>query len=273
MNRIPIFDSLTHPALDGNWLHPQYIGKNTIGQLVKEMKENNIPWAFAVGMERAGGYNIEDYIKFIRKAQKEHGINLFPIAYFSFKNISTYAEIKKMLEKIKNKGYTGVKIHPRLSEISIEDIRLKYVIQLANEMELVVMLCTFFYDRFMYSSGNNIYNLQKLVYEVSDSKIILLHSGAIRVLETVEMFRDFQNVLLDLSFTMCRYMGSSIDLDIKFLFQRFDQRICIGSDSPECSLKQLRERFEYFAKGIQDDKLVNIAYRNIMNFTNLECKI
>jgi hypothetical protein len=52
-----------------------------------------------------------------------------------------------------------------------------------------------------------------------------------------------ENYLLDLSMTMMRYKGSSIELDIKFLFENLDERICIGSDFPEYSIQKTKERF------------------------------
>ena len=52
------------------------------------------------------------------------------------------------------------------------------------------------------------------------------------------------NVLLDLSNTLLRYQGSSLDRDIAWLFRSFDRRICIGSDYPDYEPGQLRARFE-----------------------------
>jgi hypothetical protein len=65
---------------------------------------------------------------------------------------------------------------------------------------------------------------------------------------------------------MCKYKGSSVDLDVRFLFENFDRRICIGSDSPEFSLDVMRERFDFFAHGLPGEKIRNIANLNLSRF-------
>jgi predicted TIM-barrel fold metal-dependent hydrolase len=82
----------------------------------------------------------------------------------------------------------------------------------------------------------------------------------------MEIARAFNNVLLDLSFTINKYIGSSLDLDIKYLFESFDQRICIGSDFPQYSISEMRNRFNIFAENINAEKALNIAIKNLTNF-------
>jgi len=82
----------------------------------------------------------------------------------------------------------------------------------------------------------------------------------------MEICRPYQNVLLDLSFKLCRYEGSSVDLDIRYLFQNFDQRICVGSDNPQFSLAQFRRRFDELTAGLDREKSLNAAHRNLRSF-------
>jgi predicted TIM-barrel fold metal-dependent hydrolase len=96
-----------------------------------------------------------------------------------------------------------------------------------------------------------------------------MHGGTVRLLETIEIVRSYNNVLLDLSFTICKYNGSSLDMDIQFAFDTYDRRICIGSDFPEFSPRDLRERFIFFSNAIPHEKAENIAYRNIAHFLHL----
>ena len=69
--------------------------------------------------------------------------------------------------------------------------------------------------------------------------------------------------------TLFKYKGSSIDLDIDFLFNNFDQRICIGTDYPEHSHNKLRQFFEKKSNTVKKTKLENIAYKNIMSFLGI----
>ena len=269
-NNIPIFDSLTHPTLDGNWIMPKYPACASIDSLQIQMQQYNICGAFAVGMQGIGGYNEDAFLQMITDNGKNR---LFPIAFYIFaeKNNET---IYQDLLVIKSKGYTGIKLHPRMGDFSMDDIRLPYVINVANELGLVVLLCTYFYNNRIGCSANTIDSLTEMLAHLSPtSKVILLHGGGVRLLEMMEVVRAFPNTLLDISLTMCKYAGSSLDLDIQFLFQQFDRRVCIGTDYPEIAHKQLRERFNYFASNTTTEKAENVAYKNILNFAGLNVVI
>lgn len=265
-NSIPIFDSLTHPTLDGNWIMPRYSRCAYIDELLRQMKDNNIKAAFAVGMENIGSYDEKAFLHMLSNEKM-----LFPIAFFMWNPFEmTKREIKSRLLKIKRMGYVGIKLHPRLAGFTLDNEYLPVIIDTANSLGLVVLLCTYFYSNVQSYLQNNIDRLGNLLLNIdSDSRLILLHGGTVRLLETMEIARAFPNVILDLSLTMCKYEGSSLDADIAFMFRNFDRRICIGSDFPEINLSSLRRRFDYFAQDTPVDKAENIAYKNIENY--IEC--
>ena len=66
MFNIPIFDSLTHPTIDSNWVFPKYSQLSNINQLISQMDDNNIVRALAVGMKGIGNYDESEYFKLIR---------------------------------------------------------------------------------------------------------------------------------------------------------------------------------------------------------------
>ena len=262
MNSIPIWDTLSHPTIDGNWLHPRYNGQSCLDSIIAQMKSNNIKGAFAVGMKGIGCYEENKYINLI----KEKGQFLFvPIAFFDFKDLD-YIDIDRMLNQIKKIGYSGIKLHPRFADFLITDERLPYIIDKANELGLLVLLCTFFYGNHQSLLSNNIERLGDMLMKIKpESDIILLHGGLTRVLETMELVRFFPNAVLDLSLTFCKYAGSHLDSDFDYIFKWFDRKTTIGTDYPEINYKQLRDRFNYFAGKTTIEKAENIAYRNIEN--------
>ena len=83
------------------------------------------------------------------------------------------------------------------------------------------------------------------------------------MLELAEVARSFPSLLLDLSFTLCKYEGSSVDADLRFLFRRFDRRICVGSDDPEFSLGDLRRRFDELSEGLDEGRRERIGWGNL----------
>ena len=62
---------------------------------------------------------------------------------------------------------------------------------------------------------------------------ILLHGGGSQILAVSEVVAVHANLVLDLSFTIHRFSGSSVDDDLRFLMRTFDRRMVVGSDFPE----------------------------------------
>jgi predicted TIM-barrel fold metal-dependent hydrolase len=264
MNNIPIFDSLVHPTIDGNWLLPQYHGSSSIERLLSDMNRFDIFKALAVGMDGIGQYSIENYGRFIQSSTDK----LLPIAFINFHPSSSFPEIQKKLNNCRSLGYKGIKLHSRTSGFTLKHNLLPDIIKNANDNSLPVLLCTYFYSNIKDSYHNNSESLLALLEKVPSEKIVLLHSGGIKLLEYMEIARAFKSILLDLSFTLTKYIGSSIDLDIGYLFNNFDRRICIGSDFPELSIEKLRAQFNLHSKGLSLEKAKNIAHLNLLNFFN-----
>ncbi len=82
------------------------------------------------------------------------------------------------------------------------------------------------------------------------------------MLEVFEMVRMHTNLILDLSFTILRYAGSSLDLDMRFICENLDQRVTFGSDFPEYAPKTSIARFEKLTNGLPEDKLERIRFNN-----------
>ncbi|OQA97642.1 MAG: Amidohydrolase [Bacteroidetes bacterium ADurb.Bin217] len=262
MNSIPIFDSLTHPTIDSHWILPKYHNSANIENLVCQMKQYNIIKSFAVGMYGIGSYEQNSYYKLI----KPYSDYFYSIAFLLIEPSDTEKTIKEKLKRVKETGFKGVKLHPRFSDFSISNPLIVYTIKIANELELTILFCTYFYHPSRNACSNSIESLLNVLLNTQDCKIILLHAGTVRLMEMIEIARSFKNILLDLSFTLCKYEGSSIDLDIQFAFNTFDQRVCIGSDFPEFSMQKLRERFNNFAKNLSEEKARNIGYKNLESY-------
>jgi len=261
MPSIPIFDSLTHPMPNGRWLDSSPQIGNSTSQLLTNMASANVNWALAVGMGGGiGGYDERTYASFIRNSSE----NIFPVAFAEFDSIGRPADVIGYLRQIRNLGYVGIKIHPRISNIDYSNRFLVPLIAEANQQGLLVLLCTYFWSSNKLSCGCCPEQLLSLLCEIPEERIILLHGGGVRLLEVAEIVRLFPNAILDLSFTICKYAGSSIDADIRYLFRTFDRRICVGSDSPEFGLTFLRNRFDHFSEGLDDEKVANIAHLNLM---------
>lgn len=268
INDIPLFDSLTHPSVDGSWMVPNISHKNTAELLLESMHQYNIRWALSVNMGAVtGNYSDQQYADFIAPNSKK----LFPIAYLNVDLLrgKNQNQLQNHFERLVIMGYIGVKLHPRFSDFTFSDPFIAQIIRLASIQKLTILLCTYCWGKTTNAISNTPQLLMTLLNQVQDCNIILLHGGNVLLLQYMEIARTYANVLLDLSFTLAKYQGTSLDLDIQYLFSQFDRRICVGSDSPEFSPEKLRERFEFFCIDLTELKKRNIAYQNLFNFMPL----
>lgn len=258
---IPIFDSLSHPTVSGGWY-----GRSLdagFEKLVSDLKANGYRGAMAVGLPGTEEYTHET---FMEKCQQYP--ELVPIAGFDINHPDYMGEI----QKIKSLGYAGIKIHPRISNLDYEDNIVSQVMHACGENGLVVLYCTYAHCSMnKYPVNDPLYYLVRFLKSAGKTKVILMHGGDVQVLKYAELVRFNENLLLDLSMTFMKYQGSSVDDDIRFLLSSFDRRICIGTDHPEYTHKHLRQRFETLCAetGIDHDKMLNVAHRNIERFLGL----
>jgi len=253
---IQLVDSLAHPTLTGDWLGRGI--DSTFASLNKSLHDNGYLSAFAIGMDGVEGYDHEKYIEECKKYT-----NLYPVAGFN-----PYCDdIKKEIKLISDLGYVGIKIHPRFSSLDYYDNNIQDIVALAGVYDLTVFYCTYAHcGGGNYPQRDPFYFIADIVNSCPKTNIILVHGGDVNLLKYAELVRHNKNTLLDLSLTFMKYKGSSIDLDIKYLFKNFDRRICIGSDHPEYTHADVVTRFQEFVPGVSKSKLDNISHKNILKF-------
>lgn len=252
----PILDSLAHPTLTGDWSkHP---GSCSFAQLARALTEAGYLGACAIGMAGVEGYEHQAFIAACRPYPQ-----LIPIA--GFDPVDDAAQ--ERLAELKALGFRGIKIHPRYSGMTRHLAALAGVVRAAGEQGLVVFLCTYLHGPLAaYPRHDPLYDIVELLEQAPATRVVLVHGGDVNLMRYAELVRFNGNLLLDLSLTMMKYIGSSLDLDLRFLFASFDRRICIGTDFPEYTPAEVRARFEDLAGTLPPDKRANIAHANLASF-------
>ena len=248
-----IFDTNIHITVNEKW--DNKIKTNRITDILKNYKKNKLKGFCAVGIDNIGGYDHQKFIKITKKFKFIH-----PVAGF---NLSK--NIKKEIKLIKRLGFKSIKIHPRSKNLTLEQIDLEKIARYADEEKLNILICTYFNSHLSRSySQDPKYILVKSLKKIK-GKVVLMHGGCERLLEFAEMIRFNENFFLDLSLTLMKYKYSSIDHNIKYLFNNFDKKIMLGSDWPEIKYKNFLTRVKFFSKGLNKSKKSNIFYKNAMS--------
>ncbi len=260
MTEIALFDSLSHPTLSGKWL-----GKAdaSFEALVGQLREAGFARACAVGIAEHDGYQHAAFADRCREFPE-----LVPIAGVTPKAAGA---IDIELDAVKDLGFRGIKLHPRYSSFTYGDPRLVDTFQAATRRGLAVFLCTYFHtpiDR--YPDADPLYCVAKLLKASPDTRLVLVHGGCVELMRWMQLARHTPNILLDISLTMMRYPGSSLDLDLRYLFSGFHDRTCLGTDYPDFSPAQVRARFEDLARGAALEASRKIGGLNLARFLKIE---
>jgi len=252
-----IFDSLSHIKKDGNWYGTKHDA--SIDRLLREF-DTSLTKTLLVGMP-------DDDMEYLISTANQYKDKFVPIAPIVFDNDTAYEELEKQILNYKNLGFKGIKIHPRFLNTNLIDENIKNTIEIAGKYHLVSLLCT------VHRAPSKPLKrpLSDVIHEICDetqnSKKILLHGGYYDLLATSEVIRSFENTLLDLSATLIRFQDTHILNDIKYLFKTFDKRLCIGSDFPEFSIKDVLLTIKkHNLDIINDEKLKNIYFNNLYRF-------
>lgn len=251
---VRIFDSLAHPTLSGTW--HKGIEQASFESLVKDLADADFSGACAVGLAGMHNYGHEQFASECKKYPQ-----LIPVA-----GCAPTAGAAEM-DLIKTLGFVGLKLHPLSWKIPISVDVLANIFIEASRRDLVVFYCTYAHGSIAsYPSEDPFFTLVKALKLAPEVKLVLVHGGDIQVLRYAELARLNNNLLLDVSFTLMKYAGSSIDQDLRFLFSRFDHHICIGTDHPEFSHSAVRQRFEELTASLSITKQENLASKNILKF-------
>lgn len=251
-----IFDSLAHPTLSGDWL-----GRGIqagFDALDRDLGSAGMPLACAIGLAGIEGYEHEAFAQACRRYPR-----LVPIA-----GVDPLADGDlQAMRRLRALGFAGIKLHPRFSGFTRRLGTLGPLLKAAGEAGLVVFLCTYMHCRLPDHPGTDpLQDIVESLRQAPQTRVVLVHGGDVQLLRYAELVRHNPNLLLDLSMTLMKYAGSSLDLDLRFLLSSFDRRVCIGTDWPEYSPQAVRVRFEALGAGLPDDKRHNAAMGNLARF-------
>lgn len=252
-----IFDTNVHLTISDKWYNNKhYYNKDLKKNFDKIFKQNKLKGYACVGISNLEQYNHELFIKKF----KNKNVFLVPA-------LNPLIKIETQLDLFQKYNCKAIKIHPRSINKKLSDINLEKIFFLCNKKKFNVFICTYFndYPNNFYTSDPK-YIFANAYKKYSDLKILLMHGGCERIMEFAEFVRFSKNILLDLSLTIMKYRNSSIDNDIKFLFQNYDQKITLGSDYPEINYKEFIKRIKFFSRGLTKKKKDNIYFKNFLRF-------
>lgn len=258
-------DSLTHVTPDGHWFHTDYDASES--RLLREMDAANVERAVVVPL---AGYISNEFV--LEVCQRRPG-RLVPGASF---NPAAYSSPKKAVGEfrasLRDAPFKVLKLHPRLNRYDPLDPRVTAVLEELDSWKTTSLV---WLDSLLYFAGGRLRKplvdtLHELVGRHPELTFVLLHAGGSWALQLAEAIRDYPKTLLDISFTMRRYAGSSTATDLAFLLRTFDQRMIFGSDFPEIGVGEALADFHDISAGLASDKRDNVLGKNLAGLLDKE---
>ena len=196
---------------------------------ILEMKKYNVERAILSGLS-GEGYN--EFV--IRIAANDKRFFAVPM----MEDIRT-EEIVKWGEELNRMNIRAVKFHPRFCKCGLNSEAFNTLLKICRQFKFLLFVCTVPNYENGLEGSNFVRDLQSIVSKNQDINFVLLHGGYNQILQLSESLRQFENSIIDMSATIIRFKSSSISLDIKYLFETFDKRICLGTDFPEYDYEML----------------------------------
>ncbi|MGE3315791.1 MAG: amidohydrolase family protein [Planctomycetaceae bacterium] len=249
------FDSLVHATADGSWLGgTKYDASRQ--RLLQELDAANVSRACLVA--------IADHVDndTVAAISRENPEKFIPIGSLNPSRLRDVASVRKPVADIAKAGFAGLKLHPRLNGYDPLDDRAVAAVRSAGEEGLVVFIDTLFRQKGV-ATLHPADVADQLAVRCPHTRIVLLHGGGSALLQIADVVAAHQNLVLDLSFTLLRYQGSSLDLDLKYVFRMLDRRTVIGSDFPEYTPSEVLARFHELARDLAEEKQANMLHKNL----------
>jgi predicted TIM-barrel fold metal-dependent hydrolase len=248
------FDSLVRVTRHGRWLETALDASHV--RLMAELDRGRVGRACLAGL--AGTVDNA----YVLECAKASDGRLLPIGGLNAAEVSGVTSSSVEVASLARSGFAGITLHPRLNAFDPLSHKCVQAIRAASQHGLVVFLDTLFRQR-AHATSSAADVVDRLAHLCPGARMVLLHGGGPSLLELAEVVRVHESLVLDLSGSLMQYAGSSIDLDMRWLMQGFDQRVVIGSKMPEFTPAEVFARAEMLADGLTEDQWANISHRNL----------
>jgi predicted TIM-barrel fold metal-dependent hydrolase len=254
------FDVNSHMTSTGTWLNGR--AEASLANLRDSMTRTGVTRALLVGL--AGVNSVEEIL---RAASTDP--RFLPVVGADPAVADDHGGAESWVASLGSRGVRGIKIHCRLSATHPYDSRVLDLLTACARNEMPVLFCSHLVG--LSPPAPPISEIaDRYLREIRALKLLIVHGGLSAAISLFEIARHYPGCYLDLSFTINRYAGSSVDADLRFLMSNLDQKLMLGSDFPEVLHAEVLDRFRFLAREVESEKLENIRYRNADRFFGLE---
>ncbi|MBC7451626.1 MAG: amidohydrolase family protein [Cytophagales bacterium] len=188
-------------------------------------------------------------------------------ALINFRN----KDVTAYIDNIHRAGVHAIMFNSYLQQITNEDFTTVIkVCQYAASKGIIICVDGSYGTSKMYNY-NNIQLVCAVADHVTNTPIVIVHSGGYRLIEAMLLAADKQNVWLDTSFSLPYYINSSIEGDFAYVMRKMDMnRVVYGSDHPYINLMDaVSIHMDFFQKHqFTDSEIEKVMWQNAQQLFN-----
>lgn len=195
------------------------------------------------------------------------------LKHFLLTTLIDYSQdnVLEYIEKAYSQGIRAIMFNSYLQKIaSFDHEKILHISKFAAEQGMLICIDTSYGTTKMYDYDN--LKLACFIADhISESPIILIHSGGSRLIEAMLVALDKPNIYLDTSFSLPFYLGSSLEQDFAFTLNKIgSHRILFGSDNPYITFDHaVNQYLKFFEKyNFRESDIKNVMYHTAMGLLN-----
>lgn len=186
--------------------------------------------------------------------------------------ISTVVDIDgEYMNDLKKAFYNGVKlikILPYEQNITKDKyFKIREIAEFAEEKGMILTICSTYGSKLLYDTNG--IELAAYIKKNVGVPIILAHGGGPRIFDAMSMALEYDDIFLDISFSLKYWWNSSVIKDYAFAIKKLECKRCFyGSDYPYVSFDESMTYFLNFISNynFSDENRKNILHSNFTEF-------
>ncbi len=182
--------------------------------------------------------------------------------FWCFGNLD-FSRLDYSLSQIRDLNLDGIKIHPRVQSIGIDQLlEMKFLSQL-EDLELPLMICGWQQSSTVPIDSLSPLHVDRLAKKYPKLPIILSHMGGYRFWDAYTVARANRLVFLDCSYYLQFFCGTSLESDFFSALKTIDRKVIFGSDFPEVPVRPYLDAFLRKIDDLDEKKASCILHGNL----------
>lgn len=246
----------------GKFYNFPVLGQGTYSHLESQAEENNVRGflLFSVATNAHQVSKVNDSIAELAALSRSHGFKTVGFAGMH----QDFENFEYEINRVEAMGLRGVKIHPDIQEVNVDDKRLLPLYEILSEKRLPLYLHVGDNrPEYQFSSADKVLNVHRMF---PDLQIVAAHLGGYKAWDmALDLLAGQENIMYDTSSAL---WAMSPDSAVNIISKLGAENVMFGTDYPVVNTKEELNRFMLL--NLSENDREKILWDNAIRFLQLE---